>query len=219
MLKRTEIESALESLAKHRPAFHSEADFQFALAWELRRRHPDLEVRLEYPVPLKDTRGEIDIWLPEARGPVAIELKYWTRRAELTVNGEPFVLKERAFKNLYLYDFWKDVVRTESLIAEGPAEGGYVVALTNDRFYESAGKGTAAYEAFRMYEGREVHPETLAWTGNPSPKAIRGREAPHQLRGRYFTCWQPYPGNPKDTDSNFRYLLLDIEAGIAEANA
>ncbi|MYD28147.1 MAG: hypothetical protein F4X03_04415 [Dehalococcoidia bacterium] len=219
MLGATDLHAAMASLAKRRPVFHSEADFQFALAWELRRRHPDVELRLEYPVPLKDVRGEVDIWLPEAGGAVAIELKYWTRRAELTANDEPFLLKERAFKNLYLYDFWKDVARTESLIAQGLAQGGYVIALTNDRFYESSGKGTAAYEAFRMYEGREVPSGTLAWTGNPSRNAIRGREEPHRLRGRYFTSWQPYPSDPADPGSNFRYLLLDVEAGIAEAKA
>jgi len=31
------LEKALELLAQHRPVFHSDADFQHALAWELQR--------------------------------------------------------------------------------------------------------------------------------------------------------------------------------------
>ena len=216
MLDRTDIEAALASLGQRRPVFHSEADFQFALAWEIQGLHPNIKVRLEYPVPLDGERGEIDIWLRDAEEEVAIELKYWTQKAELTVNKEPFTLKERAFKNLYLYDFWKDVVRTEALIAEGPANGGYVIAVTNDQFYWNAGGGGAAYEAFRMNEGRVVPLGTLAWSGSPSREAIRGREEPHKIRGRYHTRWRDYSAPAPGPGGTFRYLLLDVGAALAE---
>jgi hypothetical protein len=46
------IGSLLEHLAAKRPLFHSEADFQFALAWQIRSAY-DVEVRLEtHPRPL-----------------------------------------------------------------------------------------------------------------------------------------------------------------------
>jgi hypothetical protein len=41
------LENTLPSLSRERPIFHSEADFQHALAWHIHPRHPDTRVRLE----------------------------------------------------------------------------------------------------------------------------------------------------------------------------
>jgi hypothetical protein len=48
-----EVAEILSRLAKKRPIFHSEADFQHALAWEVRGMHADADIRLEVPVPLE----------------------------------------------------------------------------------------------------------------------------------------------------------------------
>ena len=216
MLERKDIEAALASLAKDRPVFHSEADFQFALAWELQRLHLDLGIRLEYPVPLSDQSGEVDIWLRDAKGvpkiEAAIELKYWKRKADLNVDGERFSLKERAFKNLYPYDFWKDVARIEALVAEGSAATGFAITLTNDQYYWNAAGGGTADEAFRMHEGRAVN-GTLSWG-----QASDWNKDPLVLGGSYRTHWQDYSAPAPDPSGNFRYLLLDVGAGLAEAN-
>jgi hypothetical protein len=37
----------LAELAQDRPIFHSEPDFQHALAWQVRLRHPQAKMRLE----------------------------------------------------------------------------------------------------------------------------------------------------------------------------
>jgi hypothetical protein len=44
------ISEVLAALAKQRPLFHSEADFQHAIAWELHERLPRASVQLEHPV-------------------------------------------------------------------------------------------------------------------------------------------------------------------------
>lgn len=44
-----DIEQVLKELAKKRPVFHSEADFQHALAWEIQITYPDANIRLEKP--------------------------------------------------------------------------------------------------------------------------------------------------------------------------
>ncbi len=41
------INSFIKSLSKNRKIFVSEADFQFALAWEIKQNMPQAEVRLE----------------------------------------------------------------------------------------------------------------------------------------------------------------------------
>src|SRR5580693_223840 len=42
-----QIETIIQSLRKQRSIFHSEADFQHALAWELHLDNPSAHVRLE----------------------------------------------------------------------------------------------------------------------------------------------------------------------------
>ena len=113
-MRLNEIEAAMVTLAKRRPVFHSEADFQHELAWTIRERHPDAGIRLEYPLPLDGPRRVIDIWLTD--GPTAIELKYWK-------GGEAL--------DLARYDFRKQIDHLESLIADLWIDTGYVVAATN----------------------------------------------------------------------------------------
>ena len=64
-----DIESALQRLADDRPVFHSEDDFQYALAWRLHRDFDDMVVRLEYPLPWGGRRAYADIWLAPAGRP------------------------------------------------------------------------------------------------------------------------------------------------------
>jgi len=41
------LQKVIHLLSKERPLFHSEADFQHALAWAIHKNYPDVEVRLE----------------------------------------------------------------------------------------------------------------------------------------------------------------------------
>lgn len=204
-----DIVGALDDLARKRRAFHSERDFQCALARSLRTLHPGVEVLLEHPW----GRGRIDLWLRGADGAAAIELKYRTRQAELTVDGERFELKDQSAQDQGCYDFWKDVARTEKLVADGHADGGYVVALTNDQGYWNKGTRRNIYAAFRVHEGREVR-GTLAWSPRADAGSIKGREAPIALRGRYVTRWAPYSQPTPGPGGEFRYLLLDVAEGL-----
>ncbi len=47
------LHKLMADLAAHRPIFHSEADFQHALAWQIHEAMPDCEIRLEWPYPKK----------------------------------------------------------------------------------------------------------------------------------------------------------------------
>ena len=208
-----DLRATLAMLAEQRPVFHSEADFQHSLAWAVHAQRPDLGVRLEHPTPWEERRGAIDIWLRAADGAAAIELKYWTRAAELTAGGERFELKEQGAQPLGRYDFWKDVARTERLVANGHADGGYVIALTNERGYWNKGRAGTIDAAFRMHEGSEVR-GTLAWSGSPSPGTTDGRESPLDLRGEYVVRWRGYSRPAPGNGGEFRYLLLDVAEGL-----
>lgn len=69
--------AVLASLAKRRGVFHSEADFQFAFAWEAKSLNPGLEVRLEtHPEP--GVRLDLELIDPDSPRGLAVELKYMT---------------------------------------------------------------------------------------------------------------------------------------------
>ncbi len=53
------LEAAMHNLGGQRPIFHSEADFQHALAMQIFQENPSLKIRLEYR-PLRDERIYVD---------------------------------------------------------------------------------------------------------------------------------------------------------------
>jgi len=60
--EKMDLQVPLSRLKSNRKVFHSEADFQFALAWELQLQYPDAAIRLEYPPP-NDPTKYVDILL------------------------------------------------------------------------------------------------------------------------------------------------------------
>jgi hypothetical protein len=56
------VHQIMKTLAVERPVFHSEADFQHALAWELHRQMPEWAMRLEYRPRKILGRRAVDIW-------------------------------------------------------------------------------------------------------------------------------------------------------------
>lgn len=107
-----DIYSVLAALAAKRPLFHSEADFQFAFAWQIGALH-EVEVRLEtHPRPLVNLDVQLD-W-PDGTH-TAIELKYKTRLWVGDVAGEHFALKDQGANDIGGYDFLKDVERVEKV--------------------------------------------------------------------------------------------------------
>ena len=97
-------------LAEQRPIFHSEADFQHALAWAIHEARPDATVRLEIPRDIDGRRAHVDIWVVDGEG-LAIELKYLTTALDTVVAGERFQLRNQAAQDLGRYDILKDLAR------------------------------------------------------------------------------------------------------------
>ena len=86
------INIVIKNLSEKRKIFHSEADFQFAFAWELQKELPQAEIRLEYcPAFAKDMH--IDIFVMEDGATYPIELKYKSKLFDDVVDGEYFHLK------------------------------------------------------------------------------------------------------------------------------
>lgn len=207
MLNITEL---LTSLAESRKVFHSEADFQHALAWHIHQSTPKPQVRLEFSILVKDRKMYVDIWLPKEK--VAIELKYATRNLKLPDNEEPFALRNHGAHNHRRYDFLKDIHRLELMCSKSEfCKAGHAVLLTNDQLYWDLPKRTDTTDsAFRVHEGQEIKGE-LDWATHTSPGTKRGRKESIQLRDSYCLHWQDYSCFHGEQHGKFRYLAVSVK--------
>ena len=204
----------MDILCRKRMIFHSEADFQFAFAWQLQQIYPQADIRLEYPAPQEgsasqEVREYIDI-LVRLNGDVyPIELKYKTRRLAVHLDGESFALKNHGAGDFGSYDFIKDISRLERYEDSIPGfRHGFAIWLTNDPYYWNPPRrdGTAADE-FRVYEG-SVKAGTLAW-GSTMTETY-GREKPLILNKEYTIHWVEYSIVSEDSVGVFKYSITSV---------
>lgn len=202
------IEKALARLAASRAIFHSEADFQHALAWQLQLDHPAARIRLETrPVPARPLFLDL---LADVDGQrIAVELKYLVRGVATTWKDEAFELRDQSAQDVRRYDVVKDISRLEEVVAVGVADAGVMVALSNDARYWSEGRPGSVDAAFRLQEGRALT-GTLAWAPHAGEGTTRSREKELRLSGTYPVRWRNY-SDVGGTSGRFRYLLLEVE--------
>ncbi|MBF0552410.1 MAG: hypothetical protein HQK60_18005 [Deltaproteobacteria bacterium] len=130
-----ELSGILNSLRIKRCIFHSEADFQHTLAWEIHLLLPDASIRLEFPFKINNENKHIDIWVVNHDEILAVELKYKTQKLSTQVRNEQYELKnQRGHTNLTKY-FKEDIQRLEHISTNQMKFIGYAVLLTNDSTY------------------------------------------------------------------------------------
>jgi hypothetical protein len=205
-----DIRGALGTLAVTRPVFHSEADFQHALAWQLHRQALEARVRLE--IRLGPEREYLDLLVATPAETALIELKYKTRRLETEVDGEAFRLQDHSAQDLGRYDFWKDVCRLERMRSHHyPGARAYAVLLTNDSAYwaEAAQGRVHCYADFQLQEGRQCQGE-FRWGPSAGAGTTKGREAPLALQGCYTLAWGEYSTVSASRYGVFRLLVVEV---------
>lgn len=209
------LTGALTRLAVRRPVFHSEEDFQFELAWEVRTLRPDCAARLELPFRLGTTAGtmNLDLLVRDPAGQqLAVELKYIKTRWTGEVAGEAFHLADSYVPEAG-YDVIKDINRIERITAATPNTSGAVVTISHadltwrDRDVDP----NRHWYPFRIAEGVALG-GNLAWPAHTKPGSIgRDRLAPIALAGEYTCHWQPYSivgeGGAREV---FKTLRFDI---------
>ena len=206
-----DISDLLTGLAESRKVFHSEADFQHALAWQIHQVMQESQIRLEVDaISVEHRRMYLDIWLP-VEG-IAIELKYVTRRLELVHNEESFALCDHSAQDTRRYDFLLDIERLEFVRSRPEScKAGYAVMLTNDSSYwKVPGRSDTVDADFRVHEGRKIS-GALAWAARTGPGTMKGRESPIRLQGSYRLRWQEYSNFPEKSYGRFRYLAVSVE--------
>jgi len=121
-----EIKNILKQLRTERPVFHSEADFQHALAWEIHHYNPWQSVRLEINLGI-GKRAMVDILLRDGHTDYAIELKYKACKLDTICRGEEFHLLNHGAQDIRRYDFVKDICRLERFVNDHPSTIGYAI--------------------------------------------------------------------------------------------
>jgi hypothetical protein len=207
-----DLPKLLASLAHQRPLFHSEKDFQHALAWEIHTHHPDAKVRLEYPPVFMPDDMYVDLWVMLTNGTtMALELKYRTLSLDTEIEGEAYRLRDHKAQNQGLYVFLRDVMRLEQLTAADGLIIGAAILLTNDSYYwklPGPRSSKSAHAAFRLHEGSSLSGE-LAW-GPTIKGGKKDLEASIKLASEYCCKWADYSSPSTQVNGQFRYLLFDV---------
>jgi hypothetical protein len=205
-----EVSEILASLAKKRPVFHSEADFQHAIAWEIHHRFPDAAIRLERPVEVNGQFLHVDVWIIRGTEHIGIELKYKTRDLSVDLSGERFRLRGQSAQDIGRYDFVKDIQRLEQLAAATRDFAGYAILLTNDSAYWADPAKHATIDAsFRINNGRLLK-GTLAWGANAGVGTMKNREGPLMLRDQYVVRWTDYSHPSSASYGLFRSITISV---------
>jgi hypothetical protein len=206
------------ALARRRPLFHSEADFQLALAWEIQTAHPDAEIRMERRL-LANPTVALDVLVRLDGLRLGIELKYLKADLALELDGEPFVLRPGA-PDVERYDVLKDVMRLERLRHEELIDAGCALVLSNEpAFWRSPTRAAAtAFDAFRLHDGQRLTGR-LEWGASAGPGTRRLREAPIALHGSYPLRWRPYAQLDAARNDELRYLAIVVDRLDAGASA
>lgn len=200
---------AMRRLSVSRPVFHSEADLQLALAWQIQVDHPEATIRLETR-PIDDLPMYLDLAITVRGIRIAVELKYPTRMLSTTVGGERFHLRNHGAPDVGRYDIVKDVCRVERFLSASAADVGCVIVLTNEPSYWTPGRGGAADDAFRLHEGRSLSGE-LAWAARAGSGTTSTREQPLRVAGRYSMTWSGY-SDLETRAGQFRQLIIPINS-------
>lgn len=205
------IEKIMKDLAEKRPIFHSEADFQHALAWKIHEwHHEQYEIRLEYPIQVGEEKITVDIWMKAKQGEenVALELKYKKRKFKGDVSGEKYMFSSDGARDGGCYGFMEDTRRIECLVENKDIGYGAAIILSNEHLYWDKRKGKHTnFEEFSLYDGRKVDAE-MEWQKGTGEGYVGKRRWSIDLKNQYDLTWNDYN---IVQGQKFRWLMNEVQ--------
>ena len=197
------------SLSQRRRLFHSEADLQHELGWELKTLIPHTHLRMEKPIVDQFGRGALDILAIVDDRRYGIELKFVKGPLVYVESGEEFRLSQHAY-DFAAYDCCKDLERLEYLVQDGQIDEGILIILSNHPgFWEKKHKKLTLLDEFGLRHGRTLT-GTLQWSEYASSGTKAKREEPIQLMGTYEIVWQNY-SDVKAKKGIFRWTIIHVK--------
>lgn len=209
------IPTLLKNLAKRRPVFHFEADFQLTLAQYLRETYPHFQVYLEYPLNLPNGDHNCDIvLLQDNKFMMAIELKYLVKELKYENKGELFMLKEHGAQNFGRRDILRDVEHMEYFLEKNPKAQASVIVVTNQHIYWKGSRKGTADEEFDIRNG------TIVTGKRDWKKGTRNhKEGSHvDISGKYRMKWRDYSQIDRKFGL-FLYLHIPVQPNASAENS
>lgn len=202
-----EMVNILNELSTERPIFHSEADFQHALAWKIHEKHQDLNIRLEKKLNAHEIY--LDLLAFNDTYNIAVELKYKTKKIGHILKDEEFNLKDQGAHDQARYDFIKDISRLEKARTHYNYIG-FAIFLTNDQSYwkNTMRKKDPFDKEFRIHEGNTIKGK-LCWQEETSEGTMSGRDEAIILESEYNLNWEDY-FDLNGLNGKSRFLLIEI---------
>ena len=175
-----DIERILKKLSKDRPIFHSEADFQHALAITFAKEYPTYDIRLEKRIESGEEklRNYVDLIIISDNEEIFIELKYKTKRIKEVLNfkGEEFLLLNQGAQDLGMYSFVKDISDLEKIKSnKSKIKKAFTIFLTNDSYYWKRRKKQAIFDQFYIFEENSLNAGELRLHPTEKTKKLKLR--------------------------------------------
>ena len=209
-----DIIDIISALAKVRKLFWSEDDFKFAFATQVQIKFgAKADIRLEKRYDRGGKSSYTDVVVKMGGKTYPIELKYKTAKGRYAdYDNEIIELRNHAAVDLGCYAYVKDIERLEYLAENDPTfERGFAIILTNDAKYYVNTDRVSVYDAFKIFEGREVG-GCLDWnTEHYREGSFPAWMISHpglSLSGVYPMHWRDYsePG----AEPIFRYQVAEV---------
>lgn len=220
------LQDILDSMGGSLRIFHSEAQFQFALAWEIQLRYTCQVLLEEYTASysgVKKTKKKMytDIIIKGEEGDtIGLELKYKTDE----YNKGIYHLFKQGATDLGRYDYLSDVHRLELLSKKHkssdieifcPIIKGYAILLTNEHKYWSISHNVATKTIYKEFcIGEQNRPKglygtKLDWQLPYTSTVTKERAHAISLSQRYMYQWRDYC-NTGIKNGLFRYMIIEI---------
>lgn len=225
---RAALYGIIDSLGKAGKIYENEVQFQFDLAWEIRKLFVCTVYLEELTSVVGGKKSYTDIVLDDGKIRIAIELKYKTAKLQ---DGTHY-LKEQGATDLGRYDYLRDIHRLEELVGTTSifvperkkidlfrkCDKGFAVFLTNDEAYwknHNWTKGNKpAYADFCFEDGGSpIVGKKHVWGLPTPPSPYRPHDV--ELHKDYDYEWRDYA---KVIDNNgncmknghFRYVAVEV---------
>ena len=210
IFNKVDIENILQSFATGKKLFPCEAQFQFELALEIKKRFPNYNVHLEFPSEKAFSNGRhsyYDLVVQDGNEYYVIELKYKTKKASILYKGINIDLKNQAAQDLGRFDYLQDIVRIENWGYNNPGKkfvGGCEILLTNDPVYWNYNGAGCNYQAFSLQDKTTIVAGQKKWAPNtPVTSTGKNRSGGLTINNNYKIVW-------KDYCQGFRYLMESV---------
>lgn len=206
MLKTTDVKKIIDDFASKKQLYLSEVQFQFELAWEIKSRFNGYNVHLEYPS--ASCRSYYDIVVEDGKEYYVIELKYKTKKQNITYKGNTFTLKDHAAQDLGRYDYLYDISKIEKWSKFNPNKkftGGCAIMLTNDSVYWTKNGAKCIYKDFALEDKTSISAGAKHWKAGTSVTSVgKQRIGGFDLSNNYDILWEDYC-------DKFKYLIEEVK--------